>query len=157
MNSVQEIDHQGDHFCSATVHYCGKVFSDFCSHTPSRFTKMPFILSRAAFGTLNPSNNSPQRPKYCTIVQDFASYHGRCYKARNHSHLQICHSKCHRDREHEQHTCASTQCPVACQLCSNTCRHTDHFHGLEADSLHLCGQQHRCTRQCELPGICQVS
>ncbi|KAB5590852.1 hypothetical protein CTheo_5695 [Ceratobasidium theobromae] len=32
----------------------------------------------------------------------------------------------------------------------------DHFHGLEADAVHLCGQEHACTNLCAADGICRV-
>lgn len=61
------------------------------------------------------------------------------------------------NEEHERHVCANARtCPIECQLCSNLCCDTDHFHGLEDGSVHLCGQEHRCAKLCEAPGICQI-
>jgi len=42
--------------------------------------------------------------------------------------------------EHERHCCALTlSCPVKCMLCNSFCSAGDHFHALEATSVHLCG------------------
>ncbi|KEP47826.1 von willebrand factor type A domain protein [Rhizoctonia solani 123E] len=61
------------------------------------------------------------------------------------------------DQEHARHVCSSSQsCPMECQLCPRLCCNTDHFHGLEPDETHLCGQEHTCTMLCEAPGICEI-
>ncbi|VDC04820.1 unnamed protein product [Peniophora sp. CBMAI 1063] len=56
--------------------------------------------------------------------------------------------------EHTEHACEMRECPMSCQLCKRLCANS-HLHGLEADSLHLCGQEHSCNALCSA-GICQI-
>ena len=76
--------------------------------------------------------------------------------------------------EHDEHMCDARLCPVPCQLCRRLCANQDHLHGLEADSIHLCGfvsitkllnanindsfyrQEHACVALCKAPGICEI-
>ena len=75
---------------------------------------------------------------------------------------------------HEQHTCdRSLSCPIKCQLCKSYCATGDHFHALEPDAVHLCGQvytskeilrllilcrqKHDCKHLCELGGVCEIN
>ncbi|CAE6496426.1 unnamed protein product, partial [Rhizoctonia solani] len=61
------------------------------------------------------------------------------------------------DEPHEHHTCNNSRaCPVECSLCRRLCCSTDHFHGLDTNAVHLCGQEHNCARLCEAYGICQI-
>ena len=76
--------------------------------------------------------------------------------------------------EHDEHMCDARLCPVPCQLCRRLCANQDHLHGLETDSIHLCGfvsitklisaninnffhrQEHPCTALCAAPGVCEI-
>ncbi|KAJ1300985.1 hypothetical protein OPQ81_003409 [Rhizoctonia solani] len=61
------------------------------------------------------------------------------------------------DEPHEHHTCNNSRaCPIECVLCRRLCCSTDHFHGLDMKAVHLCGQEHNCSRLCEADGICQI-
>ncbi|CAE6509851.1 unnamed protein product [Rhizoctonia solani] len=61
------------------------------------------------------------------------------------------------DQDHDRHACASSKsCPFKCQLCPRLCASPDHLHGLDPNSVHLCGQEHACTKLCNMPGICQI-
>ncbi|KAF8607202.1 hypothetical protein BDV93DRAFT_467878 [Ceratobasidium sp. AG-I] len=61
------------------------------------------------------------------------------------------------DEPHKRHACTtSNACPIECQLCRRLCCSNDHFHGLDPDSVHLCGQSHSCTMLCEAPGVCLI-
>ncbi|KAJ6609456.1 hypothetical protein B0H10DRAFT_2063907 [Mycena sp. CBHHK59/15] len=57
---------------------------------------------------------------------------------------------------HDRHTCDLSSCPLPCVLCKRLCSCTDHLHGLQADSIHLCGQEHRCPKFCSAKGACQI-
>ncbi|CUA74082.1 E3 ubiquitin-protein ligase TRIP12 [Rhizoctonia solani] len=70
-----------------------------------------------------------------------------------------CPGRCDKpwDEPHERHTCNNSRaCPIECTLCRRLCCSTDHFHGLDANAVHLCGQEHNCSRLCEADGICQI-
>ncbi|KIM24947.1 hypothetical protein M408DRAFT_331430 [Serendipita vermifera MAFF 305830] len=74
--------------------------------------------------------------------------------------VPICTRHCVIDcnREHQQHACdRSMSCPIQCQLCSSICAVGDHFHALQDDAVHLCGQTHACRELCEQPGICRIA
>ncbi|KAJ7583113.1 hypothetical protein C8J56DRAFT_202132 [Mycena floridula] len=58
--------------------------------------------------------------------------------------------------EHTEHGCDNGQCPIPCSMCKRLCSHPDHFHGLEAGCVHLCGQEHSCSALCEAAGICEI-
>ncbi|EUC60520.1 cytochrome P450 family protein, putative [Rhizoctonia solani AG-3 Rhs1AP] len=60
------------------------------------------------------------------------------------------------DESHERHACDNRACPIECVLCRRLCCNTDHFHGLVPGDVHLCGQEHNCTKLCEADGICQI-
>ncbi|CEL64063.1 hypothetical protein RSOLAG1IB_11047 [Rhizoctonia solani AG-1 IB] len=70
-----------------------------------------------------------------------------------------CPGLCHIpwDEPHTRHRCGnSSSCPLECQLCRRLCRERDHFHGLDASAIHLCGQSHDCTSPCAARGICRI-
>ncbi|KDN38013.1 hypothetical protein RSAG8_09786, partial [Rhizoctonia solani AG-8 WAC10335] len=61
------------------------------------------------------------------------------------------------DEAHAHHTCNNSRaCPIECTLCRRLCCSSDHFHGLAPNAVHLCGQEHNCSRLCEADGICQI-
>ncbi|KAF8607201.1 hypothetical protein BDV93DRAFT_520086 [Ceratobasidium sp. AG-I] len=61
------------------------------------------------------------------------------------------------DEPHIRHSCSNGKsCPIECQLCRRLCYEPDHFHGLEVDAIHLCGQKHDCTSPCAANGICRI-
>ncbi|KAH9330500.1 hypothetical protein KI387_002608, partial [Taxus chinensis] len=37
-----------------------------------------------------------------------------------------------------------------------TCGVKDHFHDLNPYAEHLCGNEHACPEECEMPGICEI-
>ncbi|KAG8960525.1 hypothetical protein FRC03_006451 [Tulasnella sp. 419] len=60
--------------------------------------------------------------------------------------------------EHTIHVCeARSACPITCALCPRLCAVRDHVHGLESNAVHLCGQTHPCTEECESPGTCEIN
>jgi hypothetical protein len=44
-----------------------------------------------------------------------------------------------RDEAHQRHECDDVTCPMTCQLCKRLCAMAGHFHGLDANAVHLCG------------------
>ncbi|KIO19084.1 hypothetical protein M407DRAFT_44020, partial [Tulasnella calospora MUT 4182] len=65
---------------------------------------------------------------------------------------------CFSNENHTRHVCDNRlSCPITCELCSRLCSMGDHFHGMDGNSLHLCGQNHRCGHQCEAAGICEIN
>ncbi|KAG0705087.1 hypothetical protein DFH29DRAFT_316434 [Suillus ampliporus] len=60
------------------------------------------------------------------------------------------------DVDHDQHQCDARLCSFPCQLCKRLCANTDHLHGLQDDAIHLCGEEHSCSRQCTADGICEI-
>lgn len=59
--------------------------------------------------------------------------------------------------EHDRHECQDTKCTVKCPFeCNRLCSSDDHFHSLEKDAVHYCGQEHNCAHFCEAQGICEV-
>ncbi|KAF8607195.1 hypothetical protein BDV93DRAFT_488167 [Ceratobasidium sp. AG-I] len=70
-----------------------------------------------------------------------------------------CPGVCHIDWDepHTRHSCSNGKsCPIECQLCRRLCCEPDHFHGLDVDAVHLCGQKHDCTSLCAANGICRI-
>ncbi|KAF9228234.1 hypothetical protein BS17DRAFT_850512 [Gyrodon lividus] len=60
------------------------------------------------------------------------------------------------DVEHDDHQCDAQYCPISCQLCKRLCSSHSHLHALEADAIHLCGQEHPCPQRCTAPGVCEI-
>ncbi|KEP46929.1 von willebrand factor type A domain protein, partial [Rhizoctonia solani 123E] len=83
----------------------------------------------------------------------------RDVKQRNNGGVYSCPGMCDKpwDEPHEHHTCNNSRaCPIECNLCRRLCCSMDHFHGLDTNTIHLCGQEHNCSRLCEADGICQI-
>ncbi|KAG1719880.1 hypothetical protein EDB19DRAFT_2044892 [Suillus lakei] len=60
------------------------------------------------------------------------------------------------DVDHNQHQCDARLCSFPCQLCKRLCTNTSHLHGLQDGALHLCGEEHLCSRACTVDGICEI-
>ncbi|KAL4067468.1 hypothetical protein V8B97DRAFT_2061708 [Scleroderma yunnanense] len=60
------------------------------------------------------------------------------------------------DATHMRHECEARLCSIRCQLCKRLCSNQDHMHGLEVGAIHLCGQEHPCTADCDSSGICEI-
>ncbi|KAJ7117660.1 hypothetical protein C8R44DRAFT_791229 [Mycena epipterygia] len=60
------------------------------------------------------------------------------------------------DEAHTQHVCDASACPLTCELCKRLCSDEDHLHGLQTDSIHLCGQTHNCLAVCQAAGTCEI-
>nr|GAT56845.1 predicted protein [Mycena chlorophos] len=60
------------------------------------------------------------------------------------------------DEPHTEHICDSSSCPITCELCKRLCADHEHLHGLDKNAVHLCGQSHSCSADCESPGSCRI-
>ncbi|CAG8641441.1 26067_t:CDS:10, partial [Dentiscutata erythropus] len=61
--------------------------------------------------------------------------------------------------EHEQHCCENdSACPIQCPIpdCQRRCQSTDHFHALQPQQIHFCGNEHQCQEDCQELGVCRV-
>lgn len=73
--------------------------------------------------------------------------------------LTICSNTCiiPFEMNHDRHECHDTKCIVKCPFnCNRLCISENHFHSLEKDAVHYCGQEHNCQHVCEAQGICEV-
>ncbi|CAG8720144.1 4553_t:CDS:10, partial [Racocetra persica] len=62
------------------------------------------------------------------------------------------------EEEHKIHKCQNEVCPIECPIenCRQRCESSDHFHALEANADHFCGNEHQCPKECEEKGICKI-
>jgi hypothetical protein len=53
-----------------------------------------------------------------------------------------------------QHRCADTRCLELCGVptCGRACKVQDHFHALQPNAHHTCGESHPCEETCTAPG-----
>ncbi|KAI6027005.1 hypothetical protein EDC04DRAFT_3116261 [Pisolithus marmoratus] len=136
--------HAGKHSCVVNAHLCGQ---------PCKFA--------GKFGCLD----------QCTKVTDHldehlcaALVHG-CGEPCDLSGIKLvdgstyaCPGTCRipSDVAHARHRCEARLCSVTCRLCKRLCSHHDHMHGLEEGEIHLCGEEHLCSVDCSVPGICEI-
>ncbi|CAG8439066.1 4374_t:CDS:10 [Diversispora eburnea] len=76
---------------------------------------------------------------------------GKPYECRN-----TCILPC--EFSHTRHECQSIVCPIECPVenCKRLCESKDHFHSLEKDMNHFCGNEHPCPELCEEKGVCMI-
>ncbi|RHZ48992.1 hypothetical protein Glove_535g7 [Diversispora epigaea] len=76
---------------------------------------------------------------------------GKPYECRN-----TCNLPC--EFPHTRHECQSVVCPIRCPVgnCQRLCESRDHFHSLEKDVDHFCGNEHPCLELCEEKGVCMI-
>ncbi|KAG8984733.1 hypothetical protein FRB93_006355 [Tulasnella sp. JGI-2019a] len=141
--------HGGRHICASTEHVCGLpchlIGRRGCQQ---RCTKS---IDHEDEGHAC-SARTHQCGEPCSL-RDVPTFSGSLYS---------CNGLCTRsfDEEHDQHSCDNRMsCPIQCELCQRFCALGDHFHGLDGSvtPIHLCGQEHSCNHDCELPGICRVN
>ncbi|RIB16915.1 hypothetical protein C2G38_2188736 [Gigaspora rosea] len=60
--------------------------------------------------------------------------------------------------EHDIHKCQKDVCPIECPMknCQRRCDNKNHFHALEKNVTHFCGEEHDCQEKCEEDGICRI-
>ncbi|KAI5998966.1 hypothetical protein F5J12DRAFT_928807 [Pisolithus orientalis] len=136
--------HAGKHICVVNAHLCGKP----CKST-------------GKFGCLNQCTKVADHPDEHLCA---ALVHG-CGEPCDLSGIKLidrstyaCPGTCRipSDVDHTRHRCDTRLCSITCQLCKRLCSHQDHMHGLEEGAIHLCGEEHFCTDECSVPGICEI-
>ncbi|KAG8993098.1 hypothetical protein FRB94_011064 [Tulasnella sp. JGI-2019a] len=141
--------HSGRHICDGAEHLCGQA----CHLTGRRGCQR---RCTKPIDHMEEEHACSARTHQCGApcsLRDIPTPHGPQYS---------CNGMCTRpfDEEHDQHSCDDRlACPIRCELCQRFCTTGDHFHSLVsgAASIHLCGQEHSCRHDCELPGICEVN
>ncbi|PVF92927.1 hypothetical protein CPB86DRAFT_144289 [Serendipita vermifera] len=135
--------HEGRHVCSGTPHVCGVPChldtKDGCLRTCSK-----------------PMGHDDEEEHLCAAKVHACGEPCSLIKSDG---TRICTRSCVIDcrRDHSQHSCdRSFSCPIKCQLCNSLCQVQDHFHALEENAMHLCGQRHNCQHLCQRPGICEI-
>ncbi|KAG9014447.1 hypothetical protein FRB93_013572 [Tulasnella sp. JGI-2019a] len=140
--------HGGCHICGGTEHVCGQpCYLNGRKGCQQRCTK--------AIGHENDGHACSARVHQCGEpcgLRDVPTSLGVLY---------TCSGFCTRpfDEDHDQHSCDDLMsCPIQCELCQRLCTLGNHFHGLDgsATPTHLCGQEHSCKYDCEIPGFCEV-
>ncbi|KAI6143615.1 hypothetical protein BKA82DRAFT_2416446 [Pisolithus tinctorius] len=136
--------HAGKHICVVNAHLCGKpckFAGKFgCLHQCTKVTDHPdeHLCAALVHGCGEPCDLSGIKlidgstyacPGICRIPSDIA---------------------------HARHRCEARLCSITCQLCKRLCSHHDHMHGLEEGAIHLCGEEHLCSVDCSVPGICEI-
>ncbi|KAG8783755.1 hypothetical protein FRC15_004586 [Serendipita sp. 397] len=136
--------HTGRHVCSEMPHLCGLPCrlsgKEGCLHTCIKSMGHDEDEEHICAGRVHECG------ELCSLVRPDGT--------------RLCSRPCVIDclREHERHACdRSLSCPILCQLCNSYCAAGDHFHGLDPDAKHLCGQVHVCGEECEQLGICQIN
>ncbi|KAG0701346.1 hypothetical protein DFH29DRAFT_990130 [Suillus ampliporus] len=137
--------HPGDHICVINAHLCGQVCELFgrqgCLHGCTKVighTEDDHLCAATVHACGQPCDLSN-----LTLAD---------------GSTPPCHSTCGipSDVDHDQHRCDARLCSFPCQLCKRLCANTDHLHGLQDGAIHLCGQEHSCSRLCTADGICEI-
>ncbi|PAV19468.1 hypothetical protein PNOK_0440200 [Pyrrhoderma noxium] len=137
--------HEGVHICNPSEHLCGK----------------PCILeeNRGCQGNCTKVFNHTDDEHLCSARRHFCAKKCDLINVLLHdgSHY-TCQGSCSYlwDENHDQHACDVASCPIACQLCGRLCESTEHLHGLDENTVHLCSQEHKCRSECESIGVCEI-
>ncbi|KAH7105371.1 hypothetical protein BKA62DRAFT_689459 [Auriculariales sp. MPI-PUGE-AT-0066] len=130
--------HSGTHLCEVAVHHCGE---------PCAAIGQPGCLKACSKNFHHDGNEHLCAGRHaCGLpcdMNDFDVPGGESFNAMV-------------DDEHIQHACESRVCPLHCILCQRPCIGT-HFHGQDAQAVHLCDQEHACKSQCVANGVCEIS
>ncbi|PVF98362.1 hypothetical protein CPB86DRAFT_825740 [Serendipita vermifera] len=135
--------HEGRHVCSGTPHVCG---------LPCKLGDKEGCLGLCC----KPMGHDEGEEHICAAKVHACGEPCSLIKSDG---TRLCTRACVTDcrREHTQHACdRSFSCPIKCQLCNSFCQVEDHFHALDSNAVHLCGQRHNCQQLCQRPGICEI-
>ncbi|KDN33971.1 hypothetical protein RSAG8_12942, partial [Rhizoctonia solani AG-8 WAC10335] len=139
--------HEGRHLCEAGKHTCGQL----CALSEN--TGCEKVCIKEIDHT--DDHICSARMHFCGKPCDLRNAIKHLSGAGRYDCPGICQIPWNQD--HVRHGCSGSQsCPMDCQLCPRLCCNTDHFHGLEPNEVHLCGQEHSCTMLCEALGICEI-
>ncbi|KAL5492779.1 hypothetical protein ACEPAI_4226 [Sanghuangporus weigelae] len=137
--------HEGPHMCDPAAHLCGY--------------RCDLNEREGCVGSCTKVASHPEAGHICSArrhlcgepceLRDVSVPGGKPYS---------CQGTCSAawDEEHDSHVCGATSCPVTCQLCKRLCAAANHLHGLHADAVHLCGQEHKCKEECASDGVCEI-
>ncbi|GLJ34389.1 hypothetical protein SUGI_0691410 [Cryptomeria japonica] len=129
--------HEGNHNCKKKNHTCGE--SCYLYGTSSNCN------DRCSLGPGHPGQHKCNSPQHmCSAKCSLPSCNNPCAVAI--------------ESNHETHQCHERYCQSKCMIdeCSRTCGVKDHFHDLDQNAEHLCGNEHACSHECEMPGICEI-
>ncbi|KAH7337761.1 hypothetical protein B0J17DRAFT_664159 [Rhizoctonia solani] len=138
--------HRRPHMCNVKAHLCGQE---------CRLSKM----GGCVWSCIKPLDHEGEHLCSTWVHLCGKPCDLRDVRQGNRGELYNCTGTCNKlwDEPHEFHVCKrSMDCPMECTLCRRLCSSTDHLHGLKADAVHLCGQEHNCCHLCESNGICQI-
>ncbi|KIJ12354.1 hypothetical protein PAXINDRAFT_171275, partial [Paxillus involutus ATCC 200175] len=137
--------HSGMHVCSVKVHLCG---------APCKLLGKSGCLEECS-----KVSDHEDEDHQCSAITH------ACGEPCDLSHATLadglqytCKGRCKVsvDVEHDSHQCDAQYCPIFCHLCKRLCSSHNHLHALEADAIHLCGQEHPCPQRCTAPGVCEI-
>ncbi|CAG8745069.1 36234_t:CDS:10, partial [Gigaspora margarita] len=138
--------HDGKHACNMTSHLCGK---------PCKFSDRRNCQKKCAkeIGHEDEEHICQSKRHNCGAP---CSLHANTKKG-----FYKCPNKCiiPCEDEHEQHCCENdSACPIQCPIpdCQRRCQSTDHFHALQPQQIHFCGNEHQCQENCQELGVCKV-
>ncbi|KIM22922.1 hypothetical protein M408DRAFT_331422 [Serendipita vermifera MAFF 305830] len=135
--------HTGRHVCSETPHLCGI--------TCQMSDKNGCLTSCA-----KPVDHEGEEHQCAAGIHTCGELCGLVESDGNRLCDRLCTLDCR--IPHELHKCdRSLSCPIKCQLCKSYCATGDHFHALQPDAVHLCGQKHSCQHLCEMEGVCEIN
>ncbi|KAG2340542.1 hypothetical protein BDR05DRAFT_937722 [Suillus weaverae] len=136
--------HPGNHICVVNAHLCGQICGlfgrqgclDECTKVIGH-TEGDHLCAATVHACGQPCNLSK-----LTLADGSTPCRDTCGIAS--------------DVDHDQHHCDARLCSFPCQLCKRLCTNTDHLHGLQDGAVHLCGEEHLCSRACTADGICEI-
>ncbi|KAL5513533.1 hypothetical protein ACEPAH_3932 [Sanghuangporus vaninii] len=137
--------HEGPHMCDPAAHLCGY--------------RCDLNERKGCVGSCTKVAGHPEAGHICSARRHLC---GEPCELRDVSvpggKLYSCQGTCSAawDEEHDSHLCGATSCPITCQLCKRLCASANHLHGLHADAVHLCGQEHKCKEECASDGVCEI-
>ncbi|KIM19859.1 hypothetical protein M408DRAFT_334238 [Serendipita vermifera MAFF 305830] len=135
--------HLARHVCSETPHLCGITCQMYGKNGCLRLCAKPMEHEDEEHQCAAGMHTCGE---LCSLVENDGN--------------RLCSRTCTLDCRvpHELHTCdRSLSCPIKCQLCKSYCAAGDHFHALQPDAVHLCGQNHDCKHLCEMDGVCEIN
>ncbi|CAG8521350.1 2160_t:CDS:10, partial [Cetraspora pellucida] len=138
--------HDGKHACNTTSHLCGK---------PCKFSDKRNCQQKCAKEIDHDDDEHICQSKRhncgapCSLQANTRKGFYKC--------LNKCIIPC--EDEHERHCCENdSACPIQCPIpdCQRRCQSKDHFHALQSQQIHFCGNEHQCQEDCQELGICKL-
>ncbi|GLJ34377.1 hypothetical protein SUGI_0691170 [Cryptomeria japonica] len=169
---VKEKGHEDDHscmgsrFCTENCSYCARegdnlsLCGDLAGHERNHNCKKKNHTCGGSCYLHETSSNCNQQ---CSLAPGHPGQH-KCnspqHMCSTKCSLPSCNNPCAvaMESNHQIHQCHERYCQSKCMIngCSRTCGVKHHFHDLDQNAEHLCGNEHACTHECEMPGICEI-